>query len=232
MKTIGLIGGMSWESSAEYYRIINEQVKRRLGGLHSARIVMFSLNFHEVEQLQRQGRWDEATELMIDAAKRVEKAGADLILICTNTMHMMASRVESNINVPLLHIVDATAEAIKSKGLGKIGLLGTKFTMEQDFYKDRLTEEHGIEVIIPEQQDREVINEVIYDELCLGKFKDFSRQQLKTIIRKLVERGAEGIVLGCTELPLLLRKEDSSVALFDTCKLHAEKAVEIALQTE
>ncbi|KON28164.1 aspartate racemase [miscellaneous Crenarchaeota group archaeon SMTZ-80] len=232
MKTIGLIGGMSWESTVEYYRIINEQVKRRLGGLQSARIVMVSLNFHEVEQLQRQGKWDEATDLMIDAAKRVEKAGSDLILICTNTMHKMADQVEANIGVPLLHIVDTTAEAIKSEGLKKVGLFGTKFTMEQDFYKERLTRGHGIVVIVPESMDREVINEIIYEELCMGKIRKCSREKLKTIIRKIVEKGAEGIVLGCTELPLLLRKEDTSVSLFDTCKLHAEKAVEIALQTE
>jgi len=232
MKMIGLLGGMSWKSTAEYYRVINEQVNKRLGGLHSAKIAMVSLDFEEIERLQHEGRWDEATGIMIDAAKKVEKAGADFCLICTNTMHKMARQVIFNIRIPLLHIVDAAAEAIKTQGLKKIGLLGTKFTMEQDFYKGKLASDHGIEVIVPGQRDQKFINNVIYDELCLGEIKDSSRQQLKTIIRKLVREGAEGVVLGCTELPLLIRDEDSTVPLFDTCRLHAERAVEIALQAE
>jgi len=232
LKTVGLLGGMSWKSTVEYYRIINEGVNRRLGGLHSARIVIFSLDFEEIERLQHEGRWDEATEVMIDAAQRVEKAGADLCLICTNTMHEMARQVESHISIPFLHIVDATAEAIKSQGLEKIGLLGTRFTMEQDFYKGKLAKDHGIEVIVPAQLDQEFIDNVIYGELCLGEINASSRQQLKTFIGKLVREGAEGVVLGCTELPLLIRDEDSTVPLFDTCRLHAERAVEIALQAE
>jgi aspartate racemase len=232
MKTIGLIGGMSWESTAEYYRIINQIVKKRLGKLHSGKIVMVSLDFEEIKQLQHHGNWEEATNLMIDAAKRVEKAGADFILICTNTMHKMAEQIESNINIPLLHIVDVTAKAIKKKSLKKVGLLGTKFTMEQDFYKARLMKKHGINVIVPEQTNRELINDIIYNELCLGEIKESSRKLLEAIIEKLIENGAEGIVLGCTELPLLLKKESSMVPLFDTCKLHAQSAVEIAIQAD
>lgn len=232
MKTIGLIGGMSWESTAEYYRIINQIVKKRLGKLHSGKIVMVSLDFEEIKQLQHHGKWKEATDIMIDSAKKVEKAGADFILICTNTMHKMAEQVESNINIPLLHIVDVTAEAIKKKSLKKIGLLGTKFTMEQDFYKGRLFKKHGINVIIPEQTNRELINDIIYNELCLGEVKESSRKLLKSIIEKLIKNGAEGIVLGCTELPLILKKKDSRVPLFDTCKLHVQRAVEIAIQAD
>ena len=232
MKTIGLIGGMSWESTAEYYRIINEQTNRRLGEFHSARIIIFSLDFDQIAKCQHEGRWADATVIMVDAAKRVECAGADLILICTNTMHKMANEVQSKVRIPLLHVVDAVAEAIKSMRLRKIGLLGTRFTMEQDFYKDKLEKDHGIETIIPDQGDREYVDEVIYNELCLGCIKESSRQQLKTIIEKLVRRGAEGVILACTELPLLMKKEDSSVPLFDSCRLHAEKAVEISLQTD
>ena len=232
MKTIGLIGGMSWESTAEYYRIINEQTNRRLGEFHSARIIIFSLDFDQIAKFQHEGRWGDATVIMVDAAKRVECAGADLILICANTMHKMANEVQSKVRIPLLHIVDAVAEAIKSMRLRKIGLLGTRFTMEQDFYKDKLEKDHGIETIIPDQGDREYVDEVIYNELCLGRIKESSRQQLITIIGKLVRRGAEGVILACTELSLLMKEEDSSVPLFDSCRLHAEKAVEISLQTD
>jgi len=227
MKTIGLIGGMSWESTAEYYRIINEQTNRRLGEFHSARIIVFSIDFDQIAKCQHEGRWADATVIMVDAC-----AGADLILICTNTMHKMANEVQSKVRIPLLHVVDAVAEAIKSMRLRKIGLLGTRFTMEQDFYKDKLEKDHGIETIIPDQGDREYVDEVIYNELCLGRIKESSRQQLKTIIEKLVRRGAEGVILACTELPLLIKEEDSSVPLFDSCRLHAEKAVEISLQTD
>jgi len=232
MKTIGLIGGMSWESTAEYYRIINQIVKKRLGKLHSGKIVMVSLDFEEIKQLQHHGNWKIATSIMIDAAKRVEKAGADFILICTNTMHKMAEQVESNINIPLLHIVDVTANAIKKKSLKKVGLLGTNFTMEQDFYKGRLMKKHGINAIVPEQTSRELINNIIYNELCLGEIKESSRKILKAIIEKLIKNGAEGIILGCTELPLILKKEDSRIPLFDTCKLHVQRAVEIAIQAD
>jgi aspartate racemase len=230
MKTIGLIGGMSWESSAEYYRIINEAVKERLGRLHSARIVMYSVDFEEVEQLQHQGRWDKATDIMIDAAKRVERAGADFVLICTNTMHKMAGDVARNINIPLLHIADATANKITSLGLKKVGLLGTKFTMEQDFYKGRLKEKFGLSVVIPNESEREIVHNVIYRELCLGEIKDSSRQQLKTIISGLGNRGARGVILGCTELPLLINQEDCSIPLFDTTVIHAKAAVDFALR--
>jgi len=230
MKTIGLIGGMSWESTAEYYRIINEAVKERLGGLHSARIVMYSVDFEEVEQLQRQGRWDQATDVMIDAAKRVERGGADFVLICSNTMHKMAGDVAANINVPLLHVADATAERITSLGLETIGLLGTKFTMEQDFYKGRLSEKFGLQVVVPNESERDIVHNVIYKELCLGEMRDSSREQLKTIIAGLSNGGAQGIILGCTELPLLIRQHDCSVPLFDTTVIHAKAAVDYALK--
>ncbi len=230
MKTIGLIGGMSWESTAEYYRIINEAVKENLGRLHSAKIVMYSVDFEEVEQLQHQGKWDKATNLMIDAAKRVERGGADFVLICTNTMHKMADDVAANINIPLLHIADATAGEITSRGLKKIGLLGTKFTMEQDFYKGRLKEKFGIRVVIPHESEREIVHNVIYKELCLGEIKDSSREQLKAIINRLSDNGAQGIILGCTELPLLLKQRDCPVPLFDTTVIHARAAVDYALR--
>jgi len=230
MKTIGLIGGMSWESTAEYYRIINEAVKEKLGRLHSAKIAMYSVDFEEVEQLQHQGKWDKATNLMIDAAKRVERGGADFVLICTNTMHKMAADVAANISIPLLHIADATAEKITSLGLKEIGLLGTKFTMEQDFYKGRLKEQFGIRVVIPNESDREIVHNVIYKELCLGAIKDSSREPVKAIINRLSDNGAQGIILGCTELPLLIKQEDCPVPLFDTTVIHAEAAVQYALE--
>ncbi|MEA3431963.1 MAG: aspartate/glutamate racemase family protein [candidate division WOR-3 bacterium] len=230
MKTIGLIGGMSWESTSEYYRIINEAIRENLGGLHSAKIVMYSVDFEEIEQLQHEGKWDDATNLMIDAASRVERGGADFVLICTNTMHRMAEDVIGNINIPLLHIADATAEKIASSGLKKIGLLGTKFTMEQDFYKGRLIRKYGLEVIIPNESDREIVHNVIYNELCLGEIKDTSREQFKIIIKSLIDDGAQGIILGCTELPLLINQNDCAVPLFDTTEIHAKAAVEYALR--
>ncbi len=230
MKTIGLIGGMSWESSLEYYRIINETVKEKLGGFHSAKCLMYSVDFEEVEKLQRNGKWDEATALMIDAAQRVKKGGADFVLICTNTMHKMAEEVQSSINIPLLHLADVTAERIKAQGLKKVGLLGTKFTMEEDFYKGRLIKKHGLEVMIPDDEEREAIHNILYNELCMGEIKKISKDKFKKIIDNLVLKGAEGIILGCTEIPLLIDKEDYEIPLFDTTRIHAEEAVEYALQ--
>ncbi len=229
MKTIGMIGGMSWESSLEYYRILNETVKARLGGLHSAKCIMYSVDFAEIEALQHQGKWDEATEMMIDAAKRVENGGADFLIICTNTMHKMADEVQQNIKIPLLHIADATAEKIKSQGLKKIGLLGTRFTMEEKFYKGRLVEKHELDVIIPTADERNTVHRVIYDELCKGEINESSKAKFIDIINHLVEHGAEGIILGCTEIGLLVKQDDSRVPLFDTTKIHAEAAVDFAL---
>lgn len=225
MKTIGLIGGMSWESSLEYYRIINEKVKKELGGLHSAQSVMYSVDFELIKILQHEGKWDELTTIMVDAAKSLKKAGAEMLVICTNTMHKMADDVQSNINLPLLHIADATAISIKEKHLKKIGLLGTKFTMEQDFYKGRLSEKHGLDVVIPNDEDREIVHKIIYDELCLGNIKDSSKNEYIRIIENLVQNGAEGIILGCTEIPLLVKQDDVSVPVFDTTTIHAESAV-------
>jgi aspartate racemase len=230
MKTIGMIGGMSWESSIEYYRIINETVKEKLGGLHSARCVMYSVDFAEIEAMQHAGRWEDATQSMIEAARYVEAGGADFVIICTNTMHKMADEVEAAIDIPLLHIADATAQAIKEKGLSKVGLLGTKFTMEGDFYRGRLIQKHGLEVLIPEAEDREIVHRVIYDELVLGETKSESREAYKRIIGKLIAAGARGIILGCTEIGLLVKDEDSHVPLFDTTYIHAVSAVEMALK--
>jgi aspartate racemase len=224
-----MIGGMSWESSIEYYRIVNETVKEKLGGLHSAKSLMYSVDFAEIEALQHAGKWNEATQAMIEAARHVESGGADFLIICTNTMHKMADEVEAAIGIPLLHIADATAEAIKAKGLSKIGLLGTKFTMEEDFYRGRLVEKHGLEVLIPEAEEREIVHGVIYDELVLGEIKSKSREQYKQIIEKLIVAGAQGIILGCTEISLLVKDEDSRVPLFDTTYIHAVAAVEMAL---
>ena len=230
MKTIGLIGGMSWESTAEYYRIINEAVKERLGGFHSAKIVMYSVDFKEIRELQLEARWDETTNLMIDAARRVERGGADFVLICTNTMHEMAEEVEASISIPLLHIADVTAERIISSGLKKVGLLGSAFTMEQDFYKGRLIDKYGLEVVIPSQIERQVVDNIIFNELCLGEIKDSSREQIKTIMGNLVDDGARGIILGCTELPSLIKQKDCSVPLFDTTAIHAKAAAEYAFR--
>jgi len=229
MKTIGLVGGMSWESTQEYYRIINQRVKEKAGGFHSAKIVLYSVDFEEVESRQHQGRWEELTALMIDAAQRVERAGADVLLICTNTMHLMADSVQESIRIPLLHIVDVTAEAVKARGFRKVGLLGTRFTMEKDFYKGRLQKKHGLEVLVPEEKDRELVHAILYDELCLGKISDTSKQVFQKIIAKLKDGGAQGIILGCTEIPLLVKQEDYKIPLFDTTTIHAEAAVDFAL---
>ena len=229
MKTIGMIGGMSWESSIEYYRIVNEEIKRALGDLHSAKSVMYSVDFAEIETLQREGRWEEATQAMIDAACHVEAGGADFLIICTNTMHKMADEVQKSLGIPLLHIADATGEVVKAQGLHKIGLLGTKFTMEGDFYRGRLVEKQGLEIIIPEAADREIIHKVIYGELVLGRVNPASKAEYVRIIENLVRQGAKGIILGCTEIGLLVKDEDSRVPLFDTTRIHALAAVKFAL---
>ena len=229
MKTIGLIGGMSWESSIEYYRMINEETQRRLGGLHSARSVMVSVDFAEIEDLQRTGNWAEATRQMVAAACQVERGGADFLIICTNTMHKMAAEVQAAINIPLLHIADATAERIVQQGLHKVGLLGTRFTMEEDFYKGRL-QARGLEVLIPDEPGRETVHQVIYSELCLGQVREPSRASFRAIMAGLVSSGAQGIILGCTEIGLLVKDGDAPVPLFDTTRIHALAAVEAALQ--
>jgi aspartate racemase len=228
-KVIGLIGGLSWESSAEYYRIINEAVRTRLGGLHSARLLMWSFDFAEIEALQASGRWDEATRLMIDAARRLERGGADFALIGSNTMHRMAADVQAAIGIPLLHIADPTAGRIKAAGLRRVGLLGTAFTMEQDFYKGRLASEHGLEVLVPDDADRADVHRIIYEELVQGRVEPGSRAIYRDVMTRLVSRGAEAIILGCTEIMLLVRPEDSAVPLYDTTTLHAEAAVDMSL---
>jgi aspartate racemase len=232
VKTIGLIGGMSWESSAEYYRIINEAVHDRLGGVHSAKSVMVSVDFAEVEALQRQGRWAEATQAMVEAAQCAERGGADFVVICTNTMHKMADDVQKAIHIPLLHIADAAAEPIKARGLRKVGLLGTKFTMEEEFYRGRLAQRHGLQVLIPDAEDRAIVHRVIYEELVIGAINPASQAQYRRIIAGLVQRGAEGIILGCTEIGLLVKETDSPVPLFDTTRIHALAAVDFALAEE
>ena len=229
MKVIGLIGGMSWESTAEYYRIINETVKERLGGHHSAKILLYSVNFSEIVGLQQDGRWQEATEFICEAARRVELGGADCILICTNTMHKMAAEVQRAVVIPLLHIADATAMAIKKQGIGRVALLGTKYTMEEEFYKGRLRLRYGFEVLIPPEEDRNFINQIIYDELCLGKIEEESKKHFVRIINSLGERGGEGVILGCTEISLLIKDKDSPLELFDTTRIHARAAVDFAL---
>jgi len=228
-KVIGLIGGMSWESSSEYYRIINQAVREKLGGLRSARCLMWSFDFGEIEALQHAGRWDDATALMIDAAQRLERGGADFFLICTNTMHRMADQVQAAVGIPLLHIADPTAERIKAHGIRRVGLLGTAFTMEQDFYKGRLQSRFGLDVLVPETEDRATVHRIIYEELVQGRVEAASRKAYRQVIARLVERGAEAVILGCTEIMLLVKPEDSAVPLFDTTGIHAQAAVERAL---
>lgn len=229
MKTIGLIGGMSWESTASYYRLINEQVQQRLGGLHSARILLYSLDFAPIERMQAEGDWDGAGMVLAHAARALEAGGADFLLICANTMHKVAPAIEAAVHLPLLHIADPTAEAVTRAGYARVGLLGTRFTMEDNFYIDHLRERHGLDVLVPDQAEREVIHRVIYDELCLGHLVDASRDAYRQIIARLVERGAEAIILGCTEIALLVHASDASVPLFDTTDLHARAAVDQAL---
>jgi aspartate racemase len=229
MKTIGLIGGMSWESSSEYYRIINETVKMKLGGLHSAKSIMVSVDFAEIEILQHQGKWIEAAQMLIAAAKNIENGGVDFIVLCTNTMHKVANEIQANVKIPLLHIADATAQRVKDAGIQKIGLLGTRFTMEEDFYTGRLTQKHGLSVIVPDAQARAIVHRVIYDELVMGEIRQHSKEQYIAIIEQMVNQGAEGVILGCTEIGLLIHQQDCQVPLFDTTRIHAEAAVAYAL---
>ncbi|WP_394191718.1 aspartate/glutamate racemase family protein [Pseudoalteromonas atlantica] len=229
MKTIGMLGGMSWESTTSYYKALNEGVKNSLGGLHSAKICMVSVDFAEIETLQHQGNWAETANILIKAAKSVEAGGADFLLICTNTMHKVADEVASNISIPILHIADATAEQLKRDNITQVGLLGTQFTMEQGFYKKRLADKHNIEVIIPESAERKVIHDVIYSELCLGKINDGSRTQYLKIIQSLYDRGAQVVILGCTEIAMLVKPQHTNVPLYDTTKIHAQEAVKLAL---
>ncbi|MGW6027513.1 aspartate/glutamate racemase family protein [Streptomyces sp. NPDC055099] len=231
MKTIGLIGGMSWESSAEYYRLLNELVRERLGGLHSARCVLYSVDFAEIERMQVAGEWEQAGEVLAGAAKGVEAAGAELVLICTNTMHKVAEQVQAALSVPLLHLADATADAVLRGGLRRVGLLGTAFTMEQDFYRERLAS-HGLDVLVPDAKGRALVHRVIYEELCLGVVHEASRVGYQNVIEDLVREGAEGVILGCTEIELLIGQEHSPVPLFPTTRLHAEAAVAAATAME
>jgi aspartate racemase len=228
MKTIGLIGGMSWESTALYYRQINLAVQQRLGGLHSAKLVLLSVDFHEIEVLQRAGDWAAAGEILARAARSLEAAGADFLLLCTNTMHIVAPTISQAVNIPLLHIADPTAQAIQHAGYSRIGLLGTRFTMEQAFYMDRLRQQ-GLQVLLPDQEDRDTVHRIIFEELCLGKIDETSRQHYRRIMANLVEQGAEAIILGCTEITLLVNAADATVPLFDTTALHANAAAERAV---
>ncbi|WP_145518413.1 aspartate/glutamate racemase family protein [Yersinia mollaretii] len=230
MKILGLIGGMSWESTIPYYRMINQQVKAQLGGLHSAKIILYSVDFHEIEQLQTKGDWHTAAKILSDAAVSLKLAGAEVVVVCTNTMHKVADDIEAASGLPLLHIADATAAQIKQQGINKIGLLGTRYTMEQDFYRGRLTEKHNIEVITPDSADREIINRIIYEELCLGVIKDNSRQEYRRIMGKLEQQGVQGIIFGCTEITLLVNAQDAHVPVFDTTAIHATAAAEYALK--
>ncbi|MDY0814374.1 aspartate/glutamate racemase family protein [Kitasatospora purpeofusca] len=228
MKTIGLLGGMSWESTATYYRLLNELTRDRLGGLHSAKCVLYSVDFAEVERLQAAGEWEAAGRLLADAARAVEAAGAELLLICTNTMHKVADQVAGAVSVPLLHLADATAAAVLAAGVARVGLLGTAFTMEQDFYRDRLAS-HGLDVLVPEPAGRALVHRVIYEELCLGVVREESRAEYRRVIAELVAEGAEGVILGCTEIELLVGPGDSAVPVFPTTRIHAEAAVTAAL---
>lgn len=228
MKTIGLIGGMSWESTAEYYRIINEEVKQRLGGYHSAKLIIYSVDFDEIERCQRNSEWEKMGKILTEAARGLEAAGADFIILGTNTMHNVADQIQAGIHIPFLHIADITAQEVLANGIKTIGLLGTRYTMEQDFYKSRL-EAQGIRVLIPEEADRVIVNAVIFNELCLGKIIEESRTKYRSVIADLTEQGVDGIILGCTEIGLLVKPEDSKVPLFDTTVIHALGAVNFAL---
>ena len=229
MKTIGLIGGMSWESTIPYYRQINETVKDRLGGLHSAKIVLYSVDFHEVERLQRKNDWEAAAILLSEAARSLQAAGSDFLVLCTNTMHKVAPAIEAAVTIPLLHIADPTAAKIKQGGYATVGLLGTRFTMEEDFYRNRLSDYHGLQVIVPHHEDRNYIHRIIYEELCAGKILPKSRNEFRRIMKNLAAQGAEGIILGCTEISLLVSQQDSEIPLFDTTYLHSLATAEEAL---
>ena len=229
MKTIGLLGGMSWESTAGYYRAINEGIKKRLGGLHSAKIAMVSVDFEPIENLQRKGDWEQMASILCEAARNIQSAGADFLLICTNTMHKVAPQIEAAVTIPLLHIADATAEVLLKKGIKTVGLLGTAFTMEQDFYKGRLSDNYGLNVLVPDEKDRQIVHTVIFQELCLGKINPDSKTAYLRIIEQLAEQGAEAVVLGCTEIGMLVNQSDTDVKLFDTTNIHAQKAVDYAI---
>ncbi|EKO3451882.1 aspartate/glutamate racemase family protein [Vibrio fluvialis] len=229
MKTIGMIGGMSWESTLSYYKAINEGVKAELGGLNSAQICLYSVNFEPIEKLQHEGKWDETAQLLAQAAKSVEAGGADFLLICTNTMHKVAPEIEAQISIPILHIADATAKQLQQDGIKRVGLLGTRFTMEQEFYKGRLQQQFGIDVLIPDAEQRQQVHRVIYEELCLGTIRPESRAQYVEIVEDLHRRGAQAVILGCTEIALLIQQHDTDVPLYDTTKIHAEQAVQLAL---
>lgn len=229
MKTIGLLGGMSWESTIPYYRLINEGVKQRLGGLHSASLILYSVDFHEIEAYQASGEWDKAGEMLAQAAVGLERAGAEGIVLCTNTMHKVASHIEARCSLPFLHIADATGRAITNAGMKRVALLGTRYTMEQDFYRGRLRSPFDIECIVPEEADRVRINQIIFEELCLGTFSDASRQYYLSVMDKLAKQGAEGVIFGCTEIGLLVPADESPIPVFDTAAIHAADAVEFML---
>ncbi|GAA0300925.1 aspartate/glutamate racemase family protein [Psychrosphaera haliotis] len=228
MKTIGLLGGMSWESTANYYKNINEGVKAQLGGLHSAKMCLYSVDFAEIEKLQHQGRWDDTAVILSNAAKNIEAGGADFILICTNTMHKVAEKIEQSLSIPLVHIADATAEQLVADGIKRVGLLGTQFTMEQGFYKNRISDKYGIEVIVPNSEDQSAVHDIIYSELCLGNIQETSRERYIQVIEKLHNQGAEAVILGCTEISLLVQQQHTNVPLYDTTLIHASKAVQLA----
>jgi len=229
MKTVGLLGGMSWESTASYYKTINSGIKQALGGLHSAKIAMVSVDFHEIEQLQHKGEWGETASILSSAAQSIEAAGADFLLICTNTMHKVADDIQANISIPLIHIADATAQVLQADGITKVGLLGTRFTMEQDFYKNQLIHNFNIDVIVPDPNQQKIIHDVIYNELCLGIINRDSKVQYLNIINKLFEQGAQAVILGCTEIALLVKQIDTNVPLYNTTQIHANAAVKMAL---
>jgi aspartate racemase len=229
VKTVGLMGGMSWESSAEYYRLLNESIRERLGGLHSAQCLMYSVDFAPVEELQRSGDWDAAGELLADAARRLERGGAEVLVLCTNTMHRLAEQIEAAVDVPLLHIADATAERVKAAGIGRTGLLATRYTMEEDFYRGRLASRHGLDVLVPGEPELTAVHDVIYEELCLGRIEPASRDLYREAIRGLERRGAKAIIYGCTEISLLVGPADAAVPVFDTTRIHVEAAADAAL---
>ncbi len=230
MKTIGLLGGMSWESTVSYYREINEGVKKALGGLHSAKIILHSVDFHQIEKLQHDGNWKALAEILSDAALGLQNAGADFLVICTNTMHKVAPEIEETIDIPILHIADATAKVVTQHGIKKVGLLGTAFTMEQEFYKGRLSERYGLKVVVPSEDDRKLVHDIIYNELCLGKIEERSKAEYLRIVDILAKSGAEAVILGCTEISMLIDQGDTDMPLYDTTTIHASKAVELATQ--